>query len=170
MGYIVSLITAQDVREIYEMRAILETAAVRLAAARAPDEWLRALAKQATFTYTYKDRESYIEFLNRNADFHRSIAAAAGNARLTELISRALDELNRVFHLGLDLRDSAQEMTNDHIAVAGALCARDAARAAELVQAEIERSRERVLQALKKYHDLPLSAERRLALHFLNKK
>lgn len=170
MGYIVSLITEQDVHEIYEMRSILETASVRLAAARGQDDQLKAIAQEAHFTYTYKDRKSYTQFLNRNADFHRSIAAVSGNQRLVDQISRALDELNRVFHLGLDLRDSAEEMTTDHVALAAALCIHDASLAVQHVQEEISRSKERVIQALKKYHDLPVSSANRFAIYFSNKK
>jgi DNA-binding GntR family transcriptional regulator len=149
LGYIVSPITVQNVHEIYEMRAILETASVRLAAKRAPLEQLRQLADSAHFTYTYKDRLSYTQFLQRNAEFHQAIAAAAGNQRLTDQVGLILDALNRVFHLGLDLKDSAEEMREDHEALSQALLKRDADRADQIIQSEIERSQARVMEALK---------------------
>jgi DNA-binding GntR family transcriptional regulator len=148
VGYIVTPVTIADVREIFELRYILESATVRLAASRADQDHLEEIRSSAHFTYTYRDRQSYIEFLSQNARFHRKIAEVGGNRRLVSSISQLLDELTRVFHLGLDIRDSAAEMKQEHIALAEALCRRDAERAARIVQDQIERSQERILQAL----------------------
>lgn len=148
VGYIVSEVTIDDVREIFELRYVLETATTRLAASRADQEELEEIHANAHFTYTYRDRDSYSEFLSRNAMFHRAIAEAAGNERLAGAIAQVLDELTRVFHLGLDIRDSAEEMTREHITLAEALCDRDADRATDVVQMQIARSQERILQAL----------------------
>ena len=147
-GYIVSPITLADIKEIYELRGILEMAAVRLAADRAPIERLNELSESAKFTYVYRDRLSYTEFLHQNAQFHEAIAALSGNQRLAESVSRVLGELLRVFHLGLDLRDSAAEMRDEHLALTATLLARDADQAAEIVRAQIVRSRQRVVEAL----------------------
>jgi DNA-binding GntR family transcriptional regulator len=67
MGYIVSLITVQDIEEIYEMRMILEVSAVRMAAARGSVTQLTSILQSANFSYTYKDPVSYAEFLTQNA-------------------------------------------------------------------------------------------------------
>jgi DNA-binding GntR family transcriptional regulator len=147
-GYVVAPITLSDVREIYELRSILESAAVRLAATRATDQQLDHVAQSAHFTYVYGDRQTYADFLARNAQFHRSVAALAGNERLAEQISRLLDEMTRIFHLGLDLRDSADEMRNEHVVLARALGGRNSGLAEQTVREQIARSRERVLEAL----------------------
>jgi DNA-binding GntR family transcriptional regulator len=147
-GYVVTPITLSDVHEIFELRAILESAAARLAAQRGTDEQLDEFARAADFTYVHKDPQSYPDFLALNADFHRSLALIAGNGRLADQISRGLDELTRVFHLGLDLRDSAEEMREEHLALAGAICSRDADQAEAVVQSQIQGSRQRVLEAL----------------------
>lgn len=151
MGYIISQITPQDIYEIYELRLILETAAARLAATRALDSALNQLAQTARFTYTFKDRSSYINFLNHNAKFHISIAASSGNQRLAMAVAKVMDQLTRIFHLGLDLRDSAEEMRADHQALVKALQQRDTDLAEAHTRAEIIRSRERVLEALECY-------------------
>ncbi|MBC7225211.1 MAG: GntR family transcriptional regulator [Anaerolineae bacterium] len=147
-GYIVSPIAISDVYEIYELRSIAESAAARLAAVRGSQEALRRIAEEANFTYRYRDRRSYSDFLALNSKFHLSIAEAAGNRRLANLVAHLLDELLRVFHLGLDLRDSAEEMRDEHIALATALLERDPIRAEQLVQSQIARSQQRVLEAL----------------------
>jgi DNA-binding GntR family transcriptional regulator len=147
-GYLVTPITFSDVHEIFELRTILETAATRLAAARGTDKQLAQIAQAARFTYVFGDTDSYDSFLVRNADFHRSLALVADNARLAAQISRLLDELTRVFHLGLDLRDSAEEMRDEHLALASALCNRDPDQAEQILQNQIARSQQRVLEAL----------------------
>ncbi|MCE1254403.1 MAG: GntR family transcriptional regulator [Anaerolineae bacterium] len=155
LGYIVSPITSQDVQEIFELREIFETASVRLAAERGTNESLLELVNDSEFTYTYKDRHSYTRFLNQNAEFHILIASISGNNRLIVMESKIMDELNRVFHLGLDLRDSAEEMREDHVALANAIYKRDSQAAEKLARTEIIRSRERVMEAIKR-HQKPL--------------
>jgi DNA-binding GntR family transcriptional regulator len=147
-GYVVSPITFSDVQEIYELRSILESAAVRLAVARGTEQQLAEVARIADFTYVYQNRESYTYFLARNTDFHRSVAALAGNRRLADQILKLLDEMTRIFHLGLDLRDSATEMREEHLNLVKALCARDPCRAEQVVRSQIARSQQRVLEAL----------------------
>jgi len=149
-GYIVSPVTEEMVRHLYEVRMILEAAAVRLAVERASDAQLRQIAENARFTYVYKNHEQYVRFLERNAAFHDSIALLAGNPRLAEVLGGLLDELSRIFHLGLDLRDSADEMQAEHTALAEALLARDADQAGQVLREQITRSQQRVLEALRR--------------------
>lgn len=148
LGYIVSPITSRDVQEIYEMRIILETSSVRLAATRGTEIEFRHLAESADFKYTYRDLPSYSRFLDQNKVFHQSIAFLSRNSRLENQVSRIMDELTRVFHLGLDIRDSAEKMRDDHLALSQALLAHDGNLAEQLVREEILLSRERVLEAL----------------------
>jgi DNA-binding GntR family transcriptional regulator len=147
-GYLVRPVTVSDIHEIYELRAILEPAAARLAAQRGSPEALQAICQIADFTYTFGDQHSVTDFIARNADFHRSIAAVAGNQRLLEAISRGLDEMARLFHLGLTLRDMSQAVRDEHRDIARAICSRDADNAEQVTRLEVARSKERLLDAL----------------------
>jgi DNA-binding GntR family transcriptional regulator len=166
LGYIVSPVTTRDVEEMFEMRLMLEIASVRLAIARGTEIDLRNLIEEANFTYVYKDRQSYSSFLTRNKEFHIRIASISKNSRLVQQISKTMDELTRVFHLGLDIRDSAEEMREDHIALAESLLQRDTNLAERLIRSEILLSRERVMEALKSYSGLTLTPENLLNLNF----
>lgn len=148
-GYEISPITLADVEEIYELRVQIEPGAARLAALRASPEQIAAIFTSADFTYIYGDHDSYTRFLGLNARFHNAIASASGNRRLADLVAGILDELLRVFHLGLDLKDSADEMRREHLALVQALSERNADLAEKLARVEIESSKERVLAALK---------------------
>jgi DNA-binding GntR family transcriptional regulator len=150
-GYVISSITLQDVREIYELRLILESSAARLAADRGSQKQLEKIRDASHFSYVYRDTESYSQFLSKNVDFHRSVAIAAGNERMVHLLTGLLQEMTRIFHFGLDLRDSAEEMRDEHISLAEALLARDPDCAEDVVVEQIEESQARVLEALTQY-------------------
>ncbi len=147
-GYVVSHITLADVRELYEFRSILETAAVRLAILRASDQQLEQIAGRADFTYVYSKHEDYPRYVAMNHGFHCSITAVTGNHRLEESLSRTLDSLSRVFHLVMDMRDSAEDIRTEHVELVTALQARDTERAVVAVNAQISRSAQLVAEAL----------------------
>lgn len=147
-GYVISPITIADVQNIYELRLILEKPSVQLAITRASDSTLEKIRESADFTYQYRDRESYLKFLSMNTAFHVSIAQASENKKLADMIARTLDEMTRIFNLGLDLRDSGDEMRREHILLANALLKRDAELAEQILHDQITRSQERVIERL----------------------
>jgi DNA-binding GntR family transcriptional regulator len=147
-GYIITPITISDVLESFELRMMLEPATVRLAAVRASEEELGALAKSTEFGYSFGDDLSYTEFLRRNAEFHGRIAALTGNQLLVDTISRLMDRLTRLLHLGLGLSDGSSDVQTEHKQLAEALCDRNADVAEEIIKGQIARSEERVLSVV----------------------
>jgi DNA-binding GntR family transcriptional regulator len=158
-GYVITPITPQDVEDIYELRLILETAALRLAVQHASDDQLAQLREHVNFIYTFQNRESYLQFLEDNIAFHTSIALMSGNRRLAETLAKILSEMTRIFTLGLDLRDSALEMRDEHLALASALSARDLGRAETILTGQISSSRQRVVEMLSRRLELQSMAE-----------
>jgi len=67
---------------------------------------------------------------------------------LGEKTVKVLDELTRVFHMALDLRDSADEKVRDHVNLAQAIAARDMEQALHFIHEEVSHSQRRVLEAL----------------------
>ncbi len=147
-GYRITPITVEDIENIYELRLLLEIPAVRLAVQRASDAQLEEIKEHANFSYIYKDNRSYREFLLANVDFHTRIAMLSGNRKLGENVQRVLDEMTRIFHLGLDVRDSAEEMKSEHIQLVQALIARNAHLAEKIMEDQIRSSKQRVLDML----------------------
>ncbi len=147
-GYLITPITLKDVEDLYDLRLILEQSAVRMAIQRATDEQLAQIQEKASFTYKFKNRLSYLQFLEHNISFHVSIALASRNRKLAEMLANVLNEMTRIFNLGLDLRDSAEEMRNEHIVLAAALARRDILQAEQIVQDQIMLSRQRVVEML----------------------
>jgi DNA-binding GntR family transcriptional regulator len=148
VGYFVSPITVRDVNELFETLLIIEVNVAILTVKHSSDEDLEHIKTMADFSYVYKDQQSYFKFLEMNKDFHRQIALASGNSRLLDILTKTLDEFNRIFYLGLDIRDGAEEMREEHQNLAIALSNRDSERVTELTSQQINRSHGRVMEAL----------------------
>jgi len=156
-GYVVIPISIPDVIQIYELRAILEPAAAYIAAKMASQEELEQLIKNADFSYVPGDRQSIIDFVNKNARFHLSIAMVTGNRRLVDAISKLLDEMARIFHLGLNFREMSKEVRAEHLAIATAIYNRDPDKAEQTSREEIFNSKERILDVLRNRLDKDFS-------------
>lgn len=148
-GYTVRPITPIDVEEVFQLRAIVETAAVELAAGRGIDAGtLARLETLCEIGYDATDRASTLEFLALNAEFHATIAGCGGNRRLTDLVTRSLDDTQRCVHLGILRRPRSHEAKREHTALLDALRARNAAEARAQVAIQIENTRRMVLESL----------------------
>lgn len=100
-GYMVVPITIKDVRDLFDLRLILEVPAAERAA-RHPSRAQIALIKEMSLVkYRLDDPESHILFLKANRRFHLTLAEAAGNQRLETTLNGLLVEMDRIFHLGL---------------------------------------------------------------------
>ncbi len=154
-GYLVTPITVADVAEVFELRMILESAAARLAALRATPEQLEHLSEQASSTYIFKVRDSYSDFLGHNREFHVAVANASGNRRLAASVAQVMDEMTRMFHLGLDVKDSAGEMRDEHQELVEMLRRKDSVSAEQVVLAQILRSQGRIFEALRPGSERP---------------
>ena len=147
-GFVVKPITLRDVNDLFQLRGIIETAAVRLAAGRVDESSLRRLDKVCTAGYQLGDRESEAQFLHANSEFHLMIAAASGNDRLVVVTAQVLSEMERLFHFGLALRNRTTEMQQEHQALIEALARGDADAAERMTREELSSSKAMVLDAL----------------------
>jgi DNA-binding GntR family transcriptional regulator len=147
-GYRVAVVTLASVRDLFEMRLLLEPAAAELAATRASQEDLAALHDLAHESYVPGDPNSYERFLERNREFHVRVAKAAGNERLASTLRVLLEEMQRLFFISLSGDGTAVELVHEHHELHDALLARDAARARLVVIDQIEASRSRVMAGL----------------------
>ncbi len=147
-GYLVPPVTLRDVQDIFELRMLLEPAAARMAAGRVEGERLRQLDSICRAGYVPGDRESEADFLRANRDFHVTIAEASGNARLANTMAGLLDEMERLLHLGLALRNRTEEMQHEHKALVDALIRGDGDTAARIAAEQVEAARKMVLDAI----------------------
>jgi len=147
-GYLVTPITVKDVRDLFDLRLVLEVAVAERAAQRLTPVQIAVLGEMANVSYCLDDFESHISFLEANRKFHLTLAEAADNRRLLDVLQGLMVEMDRLFHLGLRLRDSAGEMVEEHREVVAALEAGDVERLKNSIVRQVTTSRERVMEAI----------------------
>ena len=103
-GYMVTPITLKDIHDIFELRAMLEPQAARMAAGKVNMQRLRAIEEVCRSGYERGETRSTGRYLEATKAFHVTIAQATGNARLAGAIEHLLDEMTRLLHLGFSLR------------------------------------------------------------------
>lgn len=147
-GYVVKPITLRDVNDLFQLRELIEVAAVRLAAGRVDEVGLRRLDRLNCASYRPGDRRGEARFLRANSEFHLQIAAAAGNERLVAILAQVLCEMERLFQFGLTLRNNGGAMRHEHEALIDALARGDADAAERVMHEELTSSKAMVLDAL----------------------
>ncbi len=147
-GNIVSPVTLRDVKEVFQLRLLLEVAAARLAAGRVEPERIRELNSVVHAGFTPGDAASEAAYLEANREFHRYVAQASGNQRLAALLVDLMEQHERIVHLGLALQSRGHEFVHFHDDLVNALVDGDADRAAALTERALRGGQEKVLEAL----------------------
>lgn len=147
-GYRITPVTIQDVQDIFALRLLLEPAAARQAAGHIDERLLKELNELCRAGYTPGDRASESAFLRANRQFHVAIADASGNRRLARMLGQLLEETERLFHLGLAVRDRTEEMKHEHEALVAALVSGDADAAEHATIEQINTARTMVMDGI----------------------
>ena len=148
-GYRASSITLQDARDLFALRMLLEEEAVRMAARHLPDPgYLSRLEELCRTSYRPDDKASITQFLRANTEFHGMIARASGNPRLADMLLEVLDQMERLFHVGLALMPRSDQIVHEHRDLLNALISGDEPRAAEIAVKQLHTSQGMVIDAL----------------------
>ena len=149
-GYMVSPITIKEIQDLYDMRLILELATVEKMINQPSPEHLLKLEQISPVKYVHDEPKSHEIFLNANREFHLTLADASGNARLVQTLETLLLEMDRLFYLGLRLRDYSSEMAGEHCDLVNSLKEGDEKSAKECMREQITTSKNRILEAIMK--------------------
>lgn len=138
--------TADDAREIYELRELLEPFALRRAVPRLTDSdrrSLRALLDKAQAAAEGGDRR---ELSRLNCAFHSSLVARCRNEKVIEILAHLQNQV-RVMSMRLwNVRATHLREAEQHEAILTAVEAGQADRAAELLGEHISEFRERYVR------------------------
>jgi DNA-binding GntR family transcriptional regulator len=146
LGYSVTPVTLRDVRDLFELRVLLEGEAAALATSRIGEATqLRMIEDAASIEY---DQSDIAQYLRGNIQFHTTLAHAGGNERLVHVIQEVLDQMTRLFHLSLALTTRAEELVNEHRTLIEAVKSGDVRHARELAAGHIRTSQTMVIEAL----------------------
>ena len=91
-GYFVIRTTLKQLRDLLDLRHIIEIAAVERAAVKITSEQIADL-RAVHAGYTGDDDVSYDRYTDENRKFHFRLAKASGNHELTQLMGRLHDRL-----------------------------------------------------------------------------
>jgi DNA-binding GntR family transcriptional regulator len=133
-------LTLKELRELLEVREILELAAVERAAARITEDCLEQL-KHVHAGYTGDDDESYDRYTDENRRFHYLVAEASGNHHLAEVLGCLHDRLARF----MVLRGAGKTLVHTHACIIEALRTHNVQAARQVVLDEIRETRDAIL-------------------------
>jgi len=148
LGYMIAPITLRQVEEMFDLRLIVEPEVARRAAGREPTPEVAALSRFVGEPYVPDHPGSYERFLSQNRIFHVAVARLAGNERLTSLIDSLLEQLQRVFCLGVDIRGRADDFMRQRREFVAAIQSADPDKAASVARSQIGNSRQMVVDAI----------------------
>ena len=95
-GYSVGVLTADDIRDIYSSRRVIESGAV-LRSASASDERLSAVDDAAAAAERFVRDGNWTKVGTASLEFHRAIVALAGSSRLDRFFSTTAAQLRLAF-------------------------------------------------------------------------
>jgi len=135
-GVVVTELSAAELRELCEIRVLLETQALRLAI---PNLDRRALAKAAKILDESDADPRYLEtWGDRNWAFHATLYAAARRPQLLALIERVNVQIERYLYAHVSLLHYRKQGQKEHRTLLQACRRKDTARAVACLRAHIE--------------------------------
>ena len=137
-GSMVSPITFQDIREIYEMREIIECGAAKRSALRCDEDEVREnKSRLEAMLGKNPDPESFP--WGEEEDVHRLIIRSVGNQKLLDTYMGILDHIIRIRiqFLNRSARQRHEELIREHIHILDAFMDRDSEKAELAVQTHL---------------------------------
>jgi DNA-binding GntR family transcriptional regulator len=132
-GFVVRALDLTDIADLFEVHVVVAKAVARLAASRATDADLGALAAATGAVEAAIDRRDHLEITRSNADLHRVEAAATHNRHLEQMANEIHDHGERLAYLCFggarelsDQDDYFAKVKRDHAALLQAYRAHDA--------------------------------------------
>ncbi|MDH3597138.1 MAG: GntR family transcriptional regulator [Rhodospirillales bacterium] len=146
-GFFCRDLKPREMFELYQFRAVVEVAAVRLACEQATEQEVADLARFLDETGPEEGGRSSEELVALDEYFHEKIMALSRNIEMC----RTLENINariRYFRW-VDMDSKREETQNEHRAIVQALMVRDADLAAHHMNAHIARRLDQITAAIK---------------------
>lgn len=145
-GAFVRTLSHDDIRELYQIREVLEGLAVRLATPRVDGAELEDFGRRF---HELKARGGRLDFTAVRAlgdEFHRFLLKKADNARLLELLEQIREQIRPVWTMSIMAPRRVQEILREHLGMIEALKRADVDRAERLMQRHVRRVREAIFR------------------------
>jgi len=149
-GFSAARVTLAVIRDVFEVRRLLEGAAAARAAELADPEAIAQLRRLVQFEYVAGDPASFKRATEENNQFHVALALASRNGIFVDLIRHCLDQVTRLIALGLDFEPLQDSASLEHRAVVDAIDKRDPEGARRAIERHLDGSAKRITEALLK--------------------
>jgi GntR family transcriptional regulator, rspAB operon transcriptional repressor len=148
-GNFVSQISIQDLRELFEIREMLECEAIKRAAAKCDPQKLMEIRRAFELSREIPPNGSPREF-RAGEHIHIFIFESLGNQRLLEIYRRLHDHIARHRHFFFsDVHEGRPEQSyREHLEILDALAAQDPARCEQAMRVHLKNSLEYVKSIL----------------------
>ena len=147
LGFFCRELDARSVYELYELREIIELAALRKACESASDAQLKALNEDLQANGLSYVGKTVREVTERDEAFHIAIAELSGNHELALHLAQINQRIR--FIRWLDMSSRVKETKGEHRAIMDAMLDRDADRAADILGKHIRRRMDQIVASVK---------------------
>jgi DNA-binding GntR family transcriptional regulator len=146
-GFFARPLDAKEVFDLYELRSVLETSAIRLACERAQELEIAGLEKFVVSSRDEPDDQRAMKLLRLDEMFHERIAELSRNQE----ILRSLKTINGKIHFvrWIDMQGRRNVTQGEHLKIVQALKKRNAKLAGELMTAHISRRLDQIVEVIK---------------------
>jgi len=144
-GYIVSQLSIQELRDLFELRVILEISAAQLAIQRITKPQLDHFKMLATRKFDVDSDQARREFMKVNIDFHCYLGEASGNKQLADHMTNVIIKLQRSLYMA-SKESSLVKMEAEHLALVEAIERKDEEQAKQLILQHIRESQMNSMQ------------------------
>lgn len=152
-GFFVRVISARSIADLYELRIVIETAAVRQLATSNPDALPGLRAQVAELHRLAEDGADMMAHVTADMQFHRLICEGSGNQRFLQVF----DQISNETKLGLlvigRLYDDPHRMAETHEPIVDAIADGDGERAAGAIDYHIRVAKDMVTETILKQQE-----------------
>jgi len=146
-GYSVAPVSLKMVQELFQLRTLLEEFTVEKACGKKDQVLLARLETLSQVPHVRGNRESFIEFIDANFEFHITIAELAGNQRIARTLADAMNQLARAGYVSLGHEEDTSLAVSEHGEIVRAIREGLPEDGKNAIRAHIESSKERILKA-----------------------
>lgn len=148
-GFFVPELDLEEARELYEVRAVMESFLIRATAENISDEQLAHLRELMDQHRALRSEVYRRERLWQDAKLHLALAAMSGHRIGEQILRQVFDRLYLRYRPERLSSVRMQEAETEHEALFEALSAHDGARAEKLLRSHIERGTYHMLKGLR---------------------
>jgi DNA-binding GntR family transcriptional regulator len=146
---VVSELSVEEVNQIYEIRLLLESYAVKKASILRSDEALERLKKLLD---RMADAENEMEYLKFNKDFHQLIYGESKLPQLVDLIAQMWERTSPYLHILIDWEKDklGEPFIKNHLGMFKGLENKDPKETNKWLKNDLKKSRERIVKNMSK--------------------